>query len=1064
MKKFFTIFGLLLFLGLSAHGQERLVTGTVVNLADGTLLPGVTITVKGTPRGVITDIQGRYQIAALPGETLVFSFIGMVTREITLDNRVMVNMELEPDIAVLDEIVVTALGISRESKALGFSVTEVSANQIAQTGEINPISSLAGKVAGLDITQTTAGPSGSRRVVIRGINEIMGNNQPLYVIDGVPVENSTLGQATEWGGFDLGDGTSDLNPEDIESISVLKGAAAAALYGSRAMNGVILITTKRGDRGRPGLGIEMNSSTTWDVVSTRLDEYQNFFGQGSNGLLPMHGQMANNITSAWGPRLNPDSTILQRDGVRRPFTLVENNIKDFFNVGTTLHNTVSLTQVSENSSLRFSFGNVYNSDIIPGSGLVRNNLTLRGTSNVANIIEFDSRISFSTERVDNRPALTDDVNNIGNGLVGLAPNFDQAWLQTYADELGNYIDYTGNPYRANPYWTINQTSNESSRNRITGFVAATVNLHPMLRLRLRSGLDQFSFDFFNFYNRNTPTRHGGFLAENQFNVMEMNNEALLIFENRFADVLDVTASFGGNMMRSQTEVLTSLGTEILAPGVVSIINFQNVTATPDLFRKKIHSLYGFLQLGYRGFLYLDFAGRNDWSSTLPVANNSYFYPSISGSFIPTEAFDFNLPWLTFAKLRASWAQVGSDTDPHKLDLTYSLAGRTHLGFPLGGISGTLLPNPHLKPQTATSYEFGADFRFFNNRVGIDFTYFNQLTTDQIIEVQVPEASGFERAILNSGDMRNSGIELMLRARPIDRELRWDISLNYARTTNVVERLADEVDALTIADARWAGVRVIAREGSEFGIISGRGFQRDPNGNIIHGSNGLPLFTPEPIDLGSILPDWIGGLHNTFSYRGVSVRTSIDFRMGGNIYSLTNRAMYIGGTHSATLPGRDGFIDWANRNQAAYLAFINAGGIPASFVPLPLDGGHVGVGVVQTGVDLNGNPIFAPNTRIVNPQEYWNRAVSDVGELNVYDASYIKLRDISIGYTIPRRLLGNLPVQSVTISAIGRNLFVLYKNVPNIDPESTYNNSNGQGLEYGSLPTRRHFGFNLNVKF
>lgn len=1064
MKKIVAILGLLLCLGFSALGQERLVTGTVISVADGTLLPGVTVMVKGTTRGVITDVQGRYQIAASPGETLVFSFIGMVTREVALDERILVNIELEPDIEVLDEIVVTALGITREAKALGFSVTEVSSSQIAQTGEVNPISSLAGKVAGLDITQTTAGPSGSRRVVIRGINEIMGNNQPLYVIDGVPVDNSSLGQATEWGGFDMGDGTSDLNPEDIESISVLKGAAAAALYGSRAMNGVILITTKRGDRGRPGLGIELNSSTTWDVVSTRLDEYQNLFGQGSNGLLPLAGQMANNITSAWGPRLNPDSTILQRDGVRRPFTLVENNIKDFFNVGTTMHNTLSLTQVTENSSLRFSFGNVNNSDIIPGSGLVRNNLTLRGTTNVANIIEFDSRIAFSTENVDNRPALTDDVNNIGNGLVGLVPNFNQAWLQTYADDLGNYIDYTGNPYRANPYWTINQTSNESTRNRLTGFVAATINFHPMLRLRLRSGLDQFSFDFFNFYNRNTPTRQGGLLAQNKFDVMEMNNEALLIFENNFGGIFDVTASFGGNMMRSQTDILSATGTEINAPGVISMLNFQNVTTTPSLFRKKINSLYGFLQLGYRGFLFLDITGRNDWSSTLPIANNSYFYPSVSGSFVATEAFDFNLPWLTFAKLRASWAQVGSDTDPYKLDLTYSLAGRTHLGLPLGGISGTLLSNPNLMPQTATSYEFGADLRFFNNRVGLDITYFNQLTTDQIIEVQVPEASGFDRAILNSGDMRNSGIEIMFRARPIDRAVRWDVSFNYARTSNVVEKLAEQVDALTIADARWAGVRVIAREGSEFGIISGRGFQRDPNGNIIHGANGFPLFTAEPIDLGSILPDWIGGVHNTISYRGAFIRTSIDIRMGGNIYSLTNRAMMVGGTHSATLPGRDAFNDWANRNQAAYLAFIRGGGLPAAWVPLPLDGGFVGVGVVQTGVDPNGNPIFAPNTRIVNPQEYWNRAVSDVGEMNVYDASFIKLRDISIGYTIPRRLLGNLPVQSVTISAVGRNLFVLYKNVPNIDPESTYNNSNGQGLEYGSLPTRRHFGFNLNVKF
>lgn len=1064
MKKLYTIVGLLFFLGFIARGQERLVIGTVTDDTDGTFLTGVTVIIKGTTRGATTDLNGRYEITASPDEILVFSFLGMITKEVRVGDQTVINVTLEQDVAVLEEIVVTAFGLRRDVKALGYSVTEVSGNQISQTGEVNPISSLAGKVAGLDITQTTAGPSGSRRVVIRGISEIMGNNQPLYVIDGVPVENSSLGQANEWGGFDMGDGTSDLNPEDIESVTVLKGASASALYGSRAMNGVILITTKRGDRERLGLGIEYTSTSTFDFVSTKLDEYQTIYGQGSNGLLPLAGQMANNITSAWGPKLNPDSTILQRDGQIRPYTLVNNNIKGFFDVGRTYNNTVTITQATENSSLRFSFGNVYNDDIIPGSGLVRNNVTLRGTSKLGKFIDFDSRVAYSTERVNNRPALTDDVNNIGNGLVGLVPNFDQAWLQTYKDANDNYIDYTGNAYRANPYWTINETSNRSSRDRITGFAQATISLHDKLNLRVRSGLDQYSFDFYNFYNRNTPTRQGGQMVSNQYQVMEMNNEALLVYENNFAGILDVTASFGGNMMRSQTEINSALGTEINAPGIISLINFQNVSVQPNLFRKKIHSVFGFLQLGYKGFLYLDITGRNDWSSTLPVNNNSFFYPSVSGSFIPTEAFDFNLPWLTFAKLRGSWAQVGSDTDPYKLNLTYSLAGRTHFGFPLGGISGSLLPNPLLKPQTATSYEFGTDLRFLQNRLGLDFTYFNQLTTDQILEVQIPETSGFERAIINSGDIRNRGIELLLHARPVDGPFRWDISFNYSKIKNTVVALSDQVDAITIADARWAGVKIIAQEGSEFGLITGRGFLRDPNGNIVHGSNGLPLFTDEPVVLGKILPDWTGGMQNTFSYKNFFLRTSIDIRIGGDIYSITNRGMYLGGTHTATLPGREDFNDWAYRNETQRLAWIAGGNNPTDYVPLPLDGGYVGVGVVVAGVDGNGDPIYEPNTTIVNPQQYWNRAVTDVGELNVYDASYVKLRDLSIGYTIPRKYLGNLPLQSVTVSAVGRNLFIIYKNVPNIDPESTYNNSNGQGLEYGSLPTRRHFGFNLNVKF
>lgn len=1064
MKRILSFLSILFAFALVAQGQQRLITGTVTDFQENLTLPGVSVVVKDTGRGTITNAQGQYEIMASPGEVLVFSFVGMITEEIMIEERDILNVVLIQDIAFLDEVVVTALGISREAKALGYSVTTVSGDQISQTGEVNPISSLAGKVAGLDITETTAGPSGSRRVVIRGISEIMGNNQPLYVIDGVPVENTSLGQATEWGGFDLGDGTADLNPEDIESISVLKGPSASALYGSRALNGVILITTKSGSTARPGMGIEFTSTTTFDVVSTKLNEYQTTYGQGSNGLLPRSGQMANNVTSAWGPRLNPDSLILQRDGELRPYTLVKDNIQGFFDVGTTTQNTISITQNAENASMRFSYGNVYNNDIVPGSGLVRNNFSLRGTSSIADFIQLDSRVAYTTERVNNRPAMADAVNNIGNGLVGLAPNVDQAWLQTYADEEGNYIDYTGNQYRANPYWTLNRTRNRSSRDRITGFISANINLFKGLNLRVRSGIDQYNFEIYNFYDLHTPTRTGGQLAENSYRVREMNHEALLIYDTNLSDDLTFSASFGGNIMQSKTEITDILSTEINAPGKISMINFQNSSTTPSLYRKEIHSLYGYLQWGYRSFLFLDVTGRNDWSSTLPMDNNSFFYPSVSASVVPTEVIDFNLPWLTFAKLRGSWAQVGGDTDPYKLHLTYSMYGRSHLGYPLGSITGNLLPNMNLLPQTATSYELGTDLRFFNNRMALDFTYFNQSTTDQILQVQTPEVMGFQNAIINSGDIRNTGVELLLSGRPVQTsDFSWDVSVNFSKINNEVIKLADDYDVITIADARWAGVRIVAREGSEFGIIQGRGFKRDPHGNIIH-ENGLPTFTDEPVELGSILPDWTGGIHNTFSYKGITVRASIDFRIGGDIYSITNRQMYLGGTHAKTEAGREAFNDWAYRNEMQRIDWIEGGNAADDYEQLPMDGGFIGKGVMIVGYDENDNPIYEENDVFVNPQQYWQHYATDVGEGNIYDASYIKLRDLSIGYTLPRRLLGNLPVESITVSAVGRNLFILHKNVPNIDPESSYNNSNGQGLEYGSLPTRRHYGFNLNVKF
>ena len=1047
-----------------SYAQEIKTVQGIISTEDGKPLPRVNVVVKGTTAGTATNFSGEYIIEVNANDILVFSFLGFKSQEVKVSDKTIINIILEEDIRGLEEVVVTALGIKREKKALGYSVTEVKADDISKNGEMNAIASLAGKVAGVDITQTTAGPSGSKRVVIRGISELDGNNQPLYVIDGVPVENSTLGQASEFGGFDLGDGTADLNPEDIESISVLKGASASALYGSRAMNGVILITTKSGATGE-GLGIDFNSSSTFDAVSTKLDEYQTTYGQGSNGILPREGQPANNITSAWGPKLDPSITILQRDGIEHPYRLVKDNIQDFFRVGRTLSNSIALSSGNETGSVRFSYSNVNNKDIIPESGLERNSFNLRGKTKLGKLIDLDAKASYMTEEVDNRPAMTDDVTNIGNGLVGIVPNFDQTWLKTYKDADGRYIDYTGNIYRANPYWTINETFNKSEKNRFVGFVSFNINLHQNLKLRLKSGIDRYDFKFTNFYNNNTPTKQGGLYYENNSIVQEVNHEALLSFNKAIHEDWNISASIGGNIMESSNSINEITGSEIDEPGIASIINFKNIEVSPALYQKEIQSVYGFGQVGYKNVVFIDVTARNDWSSTLPSNNNSYFYPSVSGSFIFTEAADLDLPWLTYGKLRASWAQVGSDTDPYRLNLTYRLTGKSFKGISMGEIFESVIPNSGLLPQTTTSYEFGTDLRFFNNAIGLDATYYKQTTDDQILSVEVPEVSGYTHAILNSGALENKGLELQLTARPFDRNFKWDITFNYTKVWNKVVSLHEDVDAYTIANARWSGVSVVAFEDMEFGQITGRGYKRDPQGNIVHDAeSGLPLSTDTPITLGSILPDWTGGVINTFTYKNFTLKTSLDIRMGGDIYSITNRGMVIGGTHASTLGGREGFNDWAARNEKDRQDWIDGGGAPEDHVPLPIDGGYIGEGVKLVSVDENGNETYETNDIITNPQQYWNQAATDIPETNVYDASYIKIRDISLGYTFPKSVLGNTPIQSLTLSVLGRNLFTLYKNVPNIDPESTYNNGNGQGLEYGSLPTRRHYGINLNIKF
>ncbi|MCT4590927.1 MAG: SusC/RagA family TonB-linked outer membrane protein [Carboxylicivirga sp.] len=1041
----------------------RTVQGLVTD-ESGISIPGANVSIKGTTTGTITDIDGNFTISVKELDVLHFSFIGYKAQEIPVGGKTKFTVVLEKDVTDLDEVVITALGIKREKKALGYSVTEVKADDIAKNGEVNPIASLAGKVAGVDITQTSAGPSGSKRVVIRGISELEGANQPLYVIDGVPVDNSTMGQATEWGGFDLGDGTADLNSEDIESISILKGASASALYGSRAMNGVILITTKSGKKGQNGLGIDFNSSATFDQVSTRLDEYQTIYGQGSNGLLPREGQPANNITSAWGPKLDPSIMLMQQDGNEYPYAHVDDNIQGFFRLGKTYNNSIALSSGGEKGSVRFSYTNVHNEDIIPKSGLNRNTFNLRATTEINDFMEVDAKATFISDNVDNRPAMTDEVTNIGNGLVGIVPNFNEAWLQTYVDENGNYIDYTGNDYRANPYWTLNETFNESKKNRFVGFAALNVAFTKDLKLRLKSGIDRYNSRFINFYNKNTPTKAGGVFNEINTNAEEINYEALLSYNKKIGE-WNVSANLGGNIMQNKIVGNRIVGTEIVEPGIASIINFTNVEVMPSEYQKEIHSVYAFAQLGYKNFAFIDVTGRNDWSSTLPADNNSYFYPSVSGSFIFTDGFDMNLPWFTYGKLRASWAQVGSDTDPYRLALTYGLTGKSYNGMATGAIMEDFIPNSELQPQTTTSWEVGTDLRFFNNAVGLDVTYYEQTTDDQILNVEVPVVSGYRNAILNSGSLENKGIEMQLNVKPFKGDFTWDIVLNYTKVWNTVKSLHEKVDAYTIANARWSGVSVVALEGEEFGVIMGRAFKRDDDGNIVHdASTGLPIATDSPQKIGSILPDWTGGMINTFSYKNVTLKANLDVRIGGDIYSITNRQMVGGGTHAITEAGREGFNDWAKRNDDARNEWIDGGNNPDDYEPIPMDKGFVGEGVKLVGVDEEGNEIYETNDVMTNPQNYWRHTSTNIPESNVYDASYIKIRDLSIGYSVPKRYLKNTPIQGLTFSVIGRNLFTLYKNVPNIDPESTYNNGNGQGLEYGSLPTRRHYGFNLNVKF
>ena len=811
-----------------------------------------------------------------------------------------------------------------------------------------------------------------------------------------------------------------------------------------------MINTKSG-KGQKGIGIEFNSSLTTDQISTKLDEVQKLYGQGTNGLLPRNATEAGNITSNWGARYSDAESIIQRNGQERPYKYIENNIQDFFRTGLTAMNTLSLTGGNDHQHMRFSYSNVANKDIIPGSGYDRNNFSFKGGSKITEGLILEVNGSLMNESVKNRPALTDDVNNIGNGLIGVAGNFDQAWLEDYQNEDGTYINYTGNQYRANPYWTLNKTTNDSKKTRTSGAGNLRYEMNENWSASLSAGTDFYSFKFKNFYDLYTPTKDGGQLQLNDLNVREDNFQALINFKKEINSQFKIGAMLGGNLMKFNREQTITNGTEIIVPGKELITNFKETQIIPHNPRKEIQSVFGNVELGYENYLFLNLQGRNDWSSTLPKGNNSYFYPAADLSFILTDAFNIQSSAFNYGKIRTSYGQVGSDTDPYKTSFLYSLTGLSMNSFPMGEVLGSTIPNANLKPQRKTSFEIGTDLSFLNNRVSLDFTYYNETTKDVLIDLPIPETTGYKFASLNAAKLRNKGVEILLKTTPVslDNGFKWDLSFNYAKNHNTIIDMYEGLEAYTIAEARWAGATIVAEKGKAFGTILGNAFVLDDQGRKVHGSDGLPLYTENPVEIGNSLANWTGGLTNSFQYKGLELRAVVDIRRGGSLFSMTNMMMYDNGSHLATAAGRDSWNEYNKERRAAEDAGID----PETVL-------QNGRGFIGEGVNENGEV----NDVLVNPSTYWKSIATNIPQPFIYDAGYIKLRDVGISYTLPNSLLKTLPLQSVSLGIIGRNLWVIQKKVPNIDPESNYNNGNGQGFEYGSLPGRKSLGFNLKIRF
>lgn len=1020
---------------------EQEVTG-VVSDAEGPII-GATVRVVGSQVATVTDFDGNFTLKCEPGAMLEISYVGYTT--VTLKATPNMNVILKEDSKVLSEVVVTALGIKRDRKALGYGLEEVKGEELTKAKETNVMNSLSGKVAGLVVQQTAGGASGSTRVQLRGATEMSGNNQPLYVVDGVPLDNTNFGSAGQAGGYDLGDGISAINPDDIENMTVLKGPAASALYGSRASHGVILITTKKADKDR--FSVEYNGSLTIDSQSASWDNVQKVYGQGANGAYSTSATTLTN--SSWGPKADSNE-MTYFDGITRPTYMYDNNASGFFRTGLTAQNTAIISANSGKTGMRFSVTDMRNKDILPNTNMNRDNFNLR-VNTALGPVDFDFTANYTHEGVNNRPALGDSQSNVGKNLMTLANTFNHEWLKKYQNEDGTYANWNGlDQYNKNPYWDLYKNSNKSSKDvfRFTGKAIYNVNKH--LKIQGTIGTDMNFMNFDDFIAKTTPGKAAGQMQKQTFKNRTLNAEILALYNNTWGD-FDFNGSFGGNIYKvdNMTTTITATGQQM--SNLQAIMNYEEQNVQENTYVKQINSIYGNASVGYQHTYYLEGTLRGDKSSTLPAGNNIYIYPSVSGSVVFTEFIPKN-KILDYGKIRGSWAKVGSDTDPYQLALNYSTAKFPYPGATIGMINNTIQPNKDLKPTMTSSYELGLEMKFFHNRLSLDVTYYNQNSRDQIIQLPSSSTSGYSYNLVNAGLIQNKGIEIALNGRVLAiKDFAWDAGLNFSKNSNKVKELVEGMQYFTLERATWCNVQVAAEVGKNYGSIMGPDFQRNENGEVlINPETGMPLYDSELHTLGNSTWDWTGGFYSTFTYKNFRLSMGFDVKVGADLYSMSMRSAYDTGKAAETLAGRD---EWYKSEEDRMAAGFSL----SEWREMGMAKGYVVDGVIA-----NGDGTYTKNTIAVNPEKYWQSVSRNAPGAFVYDNSYIKCREITFGYTFPEKLLGK-HINGLSVSFVARNPFIVWKNIPNIDPDSGYNTS-GFGLEYGSLPSRRSYGLNVNVKF
>ncbi len=1026
-----------LFVALGLNAQDITVKGTVKDHT-GEPVIGAGVVVKGTTRGTSTDIDGNYSISCARDAVLEFSFIGMETQNIPVAGNRTIDVVLQPDSEFLTESVVTALGITREKKTLGYAIQDVGGATLLDAHEANLANALTGKVAGVEIIRSSNGPGASSRIVLRGNNSLTSLNQPLIVVDGVPMDNFVGASNNDfWNpSADMGSGLQDINPEDVESMTVLKGASAAALYGSRAGNGVILITTKKG-RQTPGLGITINGTVAFTSEFTR-PAMQNKYGQGTLG------EFNNTSPLSWGPEIT-GQTVTKWDDTSAPLQAFD-NVKGFFGTGITDTENVTFSQQYGKTGIYASYTRTNDQSMVPGATLNRNNMMLRGTSTFGknDRWHFDAKIQYIRIQANNRPISGSNVNaNYMLKMYTMPISVDIRDFKDAVDKNGEMF-FFGPTDRmgSNPWWYAKYSTNQDVRNRFLMNASLAYDFTKWLSLELKAGTDMYFTETENkFYagNKIAGSATGSYgMGESRF---YENNFSFLLKaqqDNIFGD-FGASATLGGNLMDRENRGLSSSQSPLLIPNLFDVNNGTNKPGVSESYsHRKMNSLYGSAQINYGGWIFLDATLRNDWTSTLAPQNRSYLYPSVSLAWVITDMIGkySTLPgWLSFAKARVSYAEVGNDMGPYQLYNIYTM-GTDNYGNPIVNSQGTLY-DANVKNELIKSWEAGLDIRFFDSRVGLDISWYKTNATNQLINLPI-SAIAYSSKKVNAGNIQNSGWEAVLNVEPIrTRDFLWRSTVNFSANKNKILELADGVEEYSLGG--YDNLRIVAKVGGDYGDIYGTKYARveDENsehyGKLILNGDGLPTAASGSHYLGNQNPVAQLGWINSFTWKNLTASFQIDARLGGKMFSGTLGTMENAGTAAWTVDGRDK--------------------------------------MVVDGVQKDGDN-YVVNTKETTAEKYWQqisgRAGGNLGisEENLYDATNVRLRNVSIAYSLPKNLLaGQNLFQSVKVGFSCTNVLMLYSKMRGLDPESIFATStNAIGFEYGAAPTSRAFVFNVSFGF